>query len=147
MTDVHTKKVRSYNMSRIRATHTKPEIALRRELFARGVRGYRIHAKIPGRPDLVFGPAKVAVFIDGCFWHGCPECHDGRLPKSNLAYWGPKIAGNRTRDLKRTAELRKEGWLVLRIWEHCVLKETAKWAARIDRIITKRRRQRFESPR
>jgi DNA mismatch endonuclease, patch repair protein len=137
--DVHDKQTRSYNMSRIRATHTKPEIALRRALAARGVKGYRIHAKLPGRPDLVFGPAKVAVFIDGCFWHGCPECSDGRLPKSNLSYWAPKISGNRARDLARTAELRKQGWAVLRIWEHHVLKKTTACAARIEKLVTRRR--------
>lgn len=141
MTDVHDKQTRSYNMSRIRATHTKPEIALRRELAARGIRGYRIHSKLPGRPDLVFGPAKVAVFIDGCFWHGCPECGDGHTPKSNRVYWVKKIKGNRARDLARTAELGKEGWSVLRIWEHRVLKHTSKYAAQIEKLVARRRKK------
>lgn len=138
MTDVHSKEIRSFNMSRIRARHTKPEIALRRELSARGVRGYRIHASLPGKPDLVFGPARVAVFIDGCFWHACPECGDGHLPKSNLNYWARKIEGNRERDLARTAQLRKAGWLVLRFWEHRVLKETSKTANKIANVVRRR---------
>jgi DNA mismatch endonuclease (patch repair protein) len=139
--DVHDKRTRSFNMSRICAANTKPELRLRRELSARGVRGYRLKTHLPGKPDLVFGPAKVAVFIDGCFWHGCPECGDGHVPKSNLVYWVKKISGNRERDLARTAELRRGGWLVLRFWEHRVLKDTASCARRIEAAVKRRRRR------
>jgi DNA mismatch endonuclease, patch repair protein len=145
MVDVHSKKTRSFNMSRIRAKHTRPEVALRRALSSRHVRGYRLRTTLPGRPDLVFGRAKVAIFIDGCFWHGCPECSDGHLPKSNRVYWVKKIKGNRARDVARTKELRRAGWLVLRIWEHSVLRQAAKYAAKIERIVVKRR-ARFEKP-
>lgn len=141
--DVHDKRTRSFNMSRIRARNTKPEVRLRRELSARGVRGYRLKNRVSGRPDLVFGPARVAVFVDGCFWHGCPECGDGHLPKSNRRYWVKKLAGNRERDIVRTAELRQQGWLVLRFWEHRVLKETAKCAARIESAVKRSQRERL----
>src|ERR1700741_2088208 len=75
--DVHDKATRSFNMSRIRSRDTKPELRLRQMLWARGLRGYRLHKKLPGKPDIVYSRAKVAIFIDGCFWHGCPKCGDG----------------------------------------------------------------------
>lgn len=116
--DVHDKATRSFNMSRIRATNTKPELLLRKVVWAAGLRGYRLHAKLPGRPDLTFGRKRVVVFVDGCFWHSCPHCSDGRAPKSNTGYWTEKRHMNRERDKRRTAELTKEGWTVLRFWEH-----------------------------
>lgn len=125
-------------MSRIRAAHTKPEVELRKELSSRGLRGYRIHRTLPGKPDITFGRARIVVFVDGCFWHGCPVCGDGHLPKSNQSYWMKKIAGNRDRDMRRSAELRRDGWLVLRFWEHDVLKATAKCAAKIERAVRQR---------
>lgn len=115
MTDVMTPIQRSRCMSRIRSENTKPEIALRRLLFASGLR-FRTKLKLPGKPDIVFTRAKLAVFIDGCFWHGCPK--HGTRPKSNSAYWNVKLDRNRERDLAVTARLLAEGWQVLRYWEH-----------------------------
>jgi DNA mismatch endonuclease (patch repair protein) len=102
-----------------RSKDTKPELALRSLLHASGLR-YRVN-RIPikgtrRRADIVFGPAKVAVFVDGCFWHGCPQHY--RAPKTNEGYWEPKIAGNIARDRETDALLAEAGWLALRFWEH-----------------------------
>lgn len=98
---------------------TKPELLVRRLVHAAGLR-YRVSAKpekdLRRTADLLFRPAKVAVFIDGCFWHGCPE-HYTR-PKANDGYWSDKVARNRERDAETTAVLTRRGWTVLRFWEH-----------------------------
>jgi DNA mismatch endonuclease (patch repair protein) len=98
---------------------TSTEIAVRRELHARGLR-YRVDfAPLPGlrrRADVVFTRARVAVFIDGCFWHGCPI--HGTAPKRNADYWGPKLAANVARDQDTDRRLADAGWRVLRFWEH-----------------------------
>ncbi len=135
--DVHDKATRSFNMSRIRSRDTKPELKLRRLLWARGLRGYRVHSKLPGKPDLAWASRKVAIFVDGCFWHGCPSCGDGRAPTSNTGYWDAKLRMNQQRDAKRTQELEAMGWRVLRFWEHEVLNDTSKVAARVEKVLTK----------
>ncbi len=102
-----------------RGRDTGPELALRRALHARGLR-YRVDHPLPfdrrRRADILFTRAKVAVFIDGCFWHGCPE--HGTMPRTNSAFWSAKIARNRSRDADTNARLQEAGWLVLRFWEH-----------------------------
>src|SRR6266567_2007470 len=120
-------------MSRIRSRDTKPEVLFRRLLFGRGLRGYRLHVKLPGRPDIVFSRKKLVVFIDGCFWHGCPRCSDGRAPVSNTSYWAAKRESNRLRDLSRTSELRRAGWTVIRLWEHDILKRPDVCIRRIEK--------------
>ncbi|WP_244620614.1 very short patch repair endonuclease [Methylosinus sporium] len=102
-------------MARIRCAHTKPELALRRALWRGGLR-FRLTSKLPGKPDLIFTRARLAVFVDGCFWHGCPL--HGIQPKSNQGYWGPKIERNRARDRQVMQQLADLGWLSLRFWEH-----------------------------
>jgi len=101
------------------ARDTRPELALRRLLHVSGLR-YRVdRAPLPGlrrRADVVFGRARVAVFVDGCFWHGCPE--HGTRPRSNEQWWRDKLERNRLRDADTDARLRAAGWRVLRIWEH-----------------------------
>jgi DNA mismatch endonuclease (patch repair protein) len=93
------------------------ERRLRAVLVASGISGWRMHANgLPGKPDFIFPDNKVAVFVDGCFWHGCPKCY--RRPHSSQSYWDAKVAGNIARDKRRRAELRKLGWRVLRVWEH-----------------------------
>ena len=95
---------------------TEPETALRRELHRRGVR-FRAHRRdLPGCPDIVLVRVKVAVFVDGCFWHGCPEHFV--IPKANRQWWLDKIASNRRRDARNDMMLREIGWKVVRIWEH-----------------------------
>lgn len=103
-----------------RRRDTKPEVAVRRLLHARGIR-FRIDYPIGTRErsirvDIVLPRAKLAIFIDGCFWHGCPE--HGTMPERNRDYWEPKIARNRERDLHQTRLIGEEGWRVLRFWTH-----------------------------
>jgi DNA mismatch endonuclease, patch repair protein len=104
-----------------RRADTKPEIALRAALHTLGLRfrkDYMVRAQDGARAkvDIVFTRARVAVFVDGCFWHGCPE--HGNTPRANTHYWGPKLERNRRRDARVTAALTSNGWRVLRLWEH-----------------------------
>ena len=117
MVDNHTKLQRSYNMSRIKSKNTRLEL-----LFKTAIRGtyLRYHPKIVGNPDFGNKEKKIAVFIDGCFWHKCPKCYI--KPKSNLSYWNKKINRNIQRDKEVTSQLKKSGWNVIRIWEHDVTK-------------------------
>ena len=87
-----------------------------------GIRGWRRHQKLPGSPDFIFRKAGLAIFVDGCFWHGCPT--HGHRPRSNQRYWHPKLERTKARDLAYTKLLRRKGWLVLRIWEHELPSET-----------------------
>lgn len=112
---------RSRNMQANRRTNTKPEIALRSALHRLGYR-YRkdLLLRLPGnmrvRPDIVFTAARVSVFVDGCFWHACPQ--HGRTPGTNAWYWSPKLARNADRDQRVNTALTDAGWHVIRIWEH-----------------------------
>lgn len=114
---------RSRMMSRIRGKDTLPELRVRKYLHSAGFR-YRLHdSKLPGKPDLVFVSRRICLFVHGCFWHACPRCADGRRkPKSNRAYWLPKIRRNKSRDELNKRRLRSAGWKVLIIWECEVLK-------------------------
>jgi len=123
---------RSRTMSRIRGKHTKPETALRRAVHARGAR-FRIHGKdLPGRPDLCNRRARVAVFVDGCFWHGCPRHFS--LPKTRTAFWGEKIRRNLER---RTEVLRDypDDWTVMQVYECDLGADLEAWADRIAAAI------------
>lgn len=106
-------------MSAARRKDTAPELALRRELHARGLR-YRVAYPVPGQRrrtiDVAFTRAKIAVFVDGCFWHGCPD--HGTSPRSNSTWWGEKLAANIARDADTNRVLAELGWHVVRIWEH-----------------------------
>ena len=92
------------------------ELAMMEIFRANGFAGWRRHPKIFGKPDFIFPKFKIAVFVDGCFWHGCPRCYNE--PKSNRAFWRQKIATNRKRDSAVNSALRKSGWQVLRVWQH-----------------------------
>ena len=109
----------SLRMAKVRQQGTAPEVALRRELFQSGLR-YRVNYAVIKKPsrvaDIAFPRLKVAVFVDGCFWHGCPK--HATWPKRNAEFWRQKIEANRIRDADTTAKLRGDGWTVLRIWEH-----------------------------
>ncbi|WP_426281241.1 very short patch repair endonuclease [Lysobacter soli] len=114
--DVLTPDQRKLNMSRIRGKDTKPELDLRRGLHALGYR-YRLQDRsLPGRPDLVLTKHKVAIFVNGCFWHG-HDCPMFKAPKTNSDFWARKIAQNRVRDAAMIAALRSLGWRVLTVWE------------------------------
>jgi len=108
-------------MSRIRGKNTAPEIKLRKMLFAAGVRGYRIHYALLGKPDIVFVKKKIAIFIDGCFWHKCPVCF--QEPETRKDFWMKKIQSNIDRDKKVNEQLKIDGWTVIRIWEHEIKRE------------------------
>ena len=124
MADVHSKVTRSYNMSQIKATNTKPELLVRKFLHANGFR-YKLHdKKLPGRPDIVLPKYKTILFIHGCFWHGHTNCKYYVIPKTRTDWWLTKINTNKTNDAKALKALRKEGWKIITVWE-CDLK-TAK---------------------
>jgi DNA mismatch endonuclease (patch repair protein) len=119
MVDKLSPERRSENMRRIKSKGMKPELAVRRLVHNLGYR-YRLHRKdLPGKPELVFGPARKAIFVHGCFWHGHddPACRDGRMPRSNESYWLPKLTRNRARDAASVASLEANGWHVLTVWE------------------------------
>lgn len=101
-------------MARIRSRDTGPELMLRRGLWAAGTRGWRCHRNLPGKPDLAFGPARIAVFVDGAFWHGHP---DHFTSGKSGRYWDEKIMRNQKRDSKANTELAASGWTVLRFWD------------------------------
>ena len=125
MADVHDKKTRSYNMSRIRGKDTKPEILVRKFLHSKGLR-YRLHVKnLPGKPDLVLKKYNTVIFIHGCFWHGHENCKYFKLPKTRTEWWKEKIEKNIERDDKNIFELKDRGWNVIVIWE-CELKVSKK---------------------
>jgi DNA mismatch endonuclease, patch repair protein len=133
--DVLTPRQRSHCMSRIRGKNTRPELALREALWSRGFR-YRLHYSITGRPDIVFPGAKVAVFVDGCFWHGCPT--HAVKPKTNRAFWSQKIKKNKTRDQTVSDLLMAQGWTVLRFWEHELRNDVSAVTARIAMAVRKK---------
>jgi DNA mismatch endonuclease (patch repair protein) len=123
MADVVSKEIRSRMMSGIRGKNTKIEIVLRRGLHALGFR-YRIHANLPGRPDLVFPKAKAVIFVHGCFWHA-HSCHLFKWPKSREEFWRTKISGNAERDRRNEQKLLEGGWRIGVVWE-CALKGRAR---------------------
>jgi DNA mismatch endonuclease (patch repair protein) len=108
-------------MSRVRAKNTKPEVVLRRALHGLGYR-FRLHRKdLPGTPDIVFPSRRKVLFVHGCYWHG-HECRWGKLPKSRLEYWQPKIEANRARDARHVADLERSGWAAMVVWQ-CELRQ------------------------
>lgn len=106
----------SARFRRMPRVSTKPELALRRELHRRGLRFRINHPALPGRPDVAFTRARIAVFVDGCFWHRCPE--HGTLPRNNRDWWLAKLDRNVARDRAKDAALADLGWTVLHVWEH-----------------------------
>ena len=126
----------SERMKRMPTKDSKPELRLRKAIYGLGFR-YRLHRKdLPGKPDIAFGPAKVAVFVDGCFWHNCPE--HGTIPKNNREWWLEKFQRNRERDTLKDEQLKEMGWLPVHVWEH----EDPDTAARnIKKLIKERLRK------
>jgi DNA mismatch endonuclease, patch repair protein len=115
---------------------TKPELALRRAVHARGMRyrvGIRPVPSLRRTADLVFTKARVAVFLDGCFWHGCPQHHS--VAKTNATFWADKVRGNRERDAETDRILAEHGWTVVRIWEH---DDSSAAAVKIESLVTAR---------
>ena len=126
---------RSEIMARMRSYDTTPELAVRSYLWRKGIR-FRLKQRVYGvRPDIAWKRRKIAVFVDGCFWHGCPlHC---RRPSTRTTYWNRKIEGNMERDADVTQRLREEGWTVLRFWEHEVSSDVKSVCRRIVSALTK----------
>jgi len=125
---------RSENMRRIRSADMKPEMMVRRLAHKLGYR-FRLRRKdLPGKPDLVFVGRRKAVFVHGCFWHQHRRCREGRLPKSNRAYWKPKLIRNVKRDAAAIAQLTRAGWRVLVVWE-CETKEAESVRRRLRKFL------------
>lgn len=134
--DTVDKKTRSEIMSKIRSKDTKLEKEFYSILLSNGVEGLiKNPSGIFGNPDFISNEAKIAIFLDSCFWHGCPDhC---RLPKTNKEYWVNKISRNKKRDEEVNRKLKKEGWLVLRVWEHNFSDDTTmlEWSKNLKTLI------------
>src|SRR3954466_12460248 len=122
MADVHNKETRSYNMSQIKGKNTKPEMLVRKFLFANGFR-YRLHdKKLPGKPDIVLPKYKTVIFVHGCFWHGHEGCKYFVVPKTRTEWWLNKIERNKQLDLESIQKLKQDNWKVIVLFE-CELKK------------------------
>lgn len=128
--DTKTPEQRSRNMAAVKNKNTGLEIKLRKALWQAGLR-YRLNYKLEGKPDLVFPSKKVAVFCDGCFWHGCPTC--GTIPRQNRDFWMSKLQKNKDRDKHITEKLSEMGWKVKRYWG-CQIKKQLDWV--VDDILS-----------
>lgn len=131
MADTFSKAERSKIMSAVKSQDTKPEIIVRKYLFAKGFRFRKNVSAMPGKPDIVLPKYRTVVFVHGCFWHGHKGCRHADLPKSNFEYWREKIHKNITRDQKAISELSMAGWTVLIIWE-CEINKTPKSIKKLD---------------
>jgi DNA mismatch endonuclease (patch repair protein) len=127
MADNRSPESRSYNMSRIPSTNTKPEETVRKYLFSKGLRFRKNDRRYPGKPDIVLPKYHVTVFVHGCFWHYHEDCPYCVLPKSNVEFWVSKLEYNRNRDRSNVEKLRLLGWRVIEVWE-CELKKNRREA-------------------
>lgn len=132
--DIMSKQHRSKVMSLIRSKNTRPEIAVRKMVFAMG-RRYRLHVRnLPGCPDLVFARDRKLIFVHGCFWHQHAGCKIARMPSSRLSYWKPKLEGNRQKDRRNVDQLRRAGWSVLTIRE-CELRRAQRVELKLQQFL------------
>lgn len=129
---------KSEQMARVRSRNTSPELLLRKRLWHAGYR-YRLHKKLPGSPDISFPGARLAVFVDGCFWHACPAHYTA--PVRNSEFWKAKIERNVARDRSADRQLAELGWSVVRVWEHEVACDLERIVTTVRRAIQKRRGQ------
>lgn len=131
-------EVRSRTMRAVTATgNTSTEMRMVALLKAAGLKGWRRHLALPGRPDFAWPRLRVALFVDGCFWHGCPRCARA-MPKTNAEYWSQKVGQNVARDRRAARQLRADGWRVLRVWEHSLL-SPGRIMARVARVLHRKR--------
>jgi DNA mismatch endonuclease, patch repair protein len=122
-------------MSKVKTRDTAPEVALRRELWAAGIRGWRLHPRrVPGRPDLAWIGRRIAVFVDGAFWHGHPDHYWGQ----SGSFWNEKIERNRRRDERVTDELVNDGWTVLRFWDFEVERDTTRCVSSVRAALSRK---------
>jgi DNA mismatch endonuclease (patch repair protein) len=127
------KETRSRIMASIRGKNTRPEVLVRKLIWAQG-RRYRVHDRhVPGTPDISNRRYKLAVFIDGCFWHGCASCY--KEPTTNASFWRNKLKANRQRRIKVKRQLKSSGWRVLEFWEHEVLSNPSGVAKKVGRYM------------
>jgi DNA mismatch endonuclease, patch repair protein len=135
MADTLSKAQRSERMSRIRSRDTKPELVVRKALWAAGFR-YRLHRKdLPGRPDIVLPGLGTVILVHGCYWHG-HACQKGRVPSTNSPFWADKFARNKARDRRDKARLRRLGWTVVTVWE-CSLSTKQRRERALSRLVAK----------
>ena len=132
MADTLTRKQRSYCMSRIRSRWTSQEKKIHNYLKGRKIR-HKMHPRIYGSPDLILKGRKTAIFLHGCFWHKCPKCY--REPKSNRSYWIPKIDANVARDQRAKRMLRRNGWKVVKFWDHEIKSSFEKCMEKIEGMV------------
>ncbi len=138
-TDIFSSAKRSQIMQAVRTTGTRPEIAVQSLLRELGYRYRRNVSTLPGKPDFIVTQRAKAIFVHGCFWHGHQKCKKGQtLPQANRTFWESKIAKNISRDRRAVAELRKNGWSVLTVWE-CQLKDHERASALLSRFVQKTR--------
>jgi len=141
MADWLSREQRSRNMASIRSKdNATTEGAFLEPLREANISGWRRHGKLPGKPDFIFPSRRLAIFVDGCFWHGCPRCY--RAPEDNRRYWKAKVLSNRNRDRRRARELRTLNWRVMRIWEHSLVSPPQR-----RRVIEKLREKLFKNAR
>lgn len=131
--DVHSKAVRSYNMSKVKSRDTKLEVKVRKYLFAHGFRYRKNDSRYPGRPDIVLPKYKTAIFVNGCFWHMHAGCKYSCVPKTNSDFWKQKLEQNKQRDERNITQMEDLGWKVMIIWQ-CELKGSA-FESRMDALI------------
>lgn len=123
-------------MSANKARDTQPEVFFRKALWKRGVRGYRINwKKAPGRPDIAFPSRKIAIFVNGCFWHRCPYCRPN-LPKTHSSFWLQKFRKNVERDKAKRLQLKRAGWRVVTAWECQLKKDIQRSVAKVERVLS-----------
>lgn len=133
MADIFTAAKRSAVMSQIRSrANTTTELRVVAAFRRAGLNGWRRHPKgVTGSPDFVFPSARLAIHVHGCFWHACPHCSGGHMPKTNRGYWGPKLARNRLRDQRNRRALRQAGFATVQVWEHELAFDS--WLMRVKR--------------
>jgi DNA mismatch endonuclease, patch repair protein len=132
------KEVTSRIMSAIKAKNTKPELMLRKALWESGLKGYRLHCKeVPGKPDIFYPGKKIAIFVNGCYWHRCPHCKPS-MPKTHIRFWSNKFSNNLERDKRKQKELIDLGWKVLIFWECQLNKNMKNLIIRVKRVNTAR---------
>lgn len=136
MGDVLTKKQRAYCMSKIKGRDTKPELLLRKALWQLGYR-YRLRSGLPGKPDIVFVGLRTVIFVDGCFWHKCPDHFTP--PTTRASFWQAKIDANVERDYTSNEALGSQGWRVIRIWEHEIKSSLEDSVARVTQVLEEQR--------
>lgn len=139
MADIFSKAKRSEIMSKISGKETKPEILVRKFLFAQGFRYRKNDKRLPGKPDIVLPKYKTLIFVHGCFWHGHQNCKKSALPQTNYEFWKNKIQKNVVRDKSKQRELKKLGWKLVVIWQ-CQMKNRELFEKAMKRTIVKIRK-------